>query len=110
MEPLIAYNILESMRLLKRAMMMLEQRCIVGITANREHCAAMVHNSIGLVTALNPYIGYENATRIARRALQENRGVVELVEEEQLMPAEQLQRILQPHRLIHAVQDLGLLT
>ena len=107
MEPLIIYNILESMRLLKRAMIMLEERCIKGITANREHCAAMVHNSIGLVTALNPHIGYENATRIARRALHENRGVIELVEEEQLMDSEQLRRILEPHRLINALQPLA---
>ncbi|WP_221795728.1 aspartate ammonia-lyase [Oceanobacter mangrovi] len=105
MEPLIAYNILESMRLLKRAMMMLEQRCVIGITANRDVCAAMVHNSIGLVTALNPYIGYDNATRIARRALHENRGVIELVEEEQLLSSELLQQILQPQRLIYALQE-----
>ncbi|MDP2547213.1 aspartate ammonia-lyase [Oceanobacter sp. 4_MG-2023] len=107
MEPLIVYNLLESMRLIKRAMVMLEKRCINGITANHQECADMVHHSIGLVTALNPYIGYENATRIARRALQENRTVIDLVEEEQLLPAAELRRILEPKRLIHAVQDVA---
>ncbi|UTW10155.1 aspartate ammonia-lyase [Marinobacterium rhizophilum] len=100
MEPLIAYNILEQMRLLKRAMQMFEEKCIVGISANEEHCASMVHNSIGIVTALNPFLGYENATRIAKRALQENRSVVELVEEEGLMAPEQLREVLRPERMV----------
>ncbi len=107
MEPLIIYNILESMRLLKRAMMMLDERCIRGITANRDACADMVHRSIGLVTALNPYIGYENATRIASRALKENRSVIDLVEEEGLLPADELRRILEPRRLVNAIPDTG---
>ena len=107
MEPLIIYNILESMRLLKRAMMMLDERCIRGITANRDTCADMVHRAIGLVTALNPYIGYENATRIASRALKENRSVIDLVEEEGLLPADELRRLLEPRRLINAIQDTG---
>ncbi|NVK40148.1 MAG: aspartate ammonia-lyase [Oceanospirillaceae bacterium] len=102
MEPLIAYNILEQMRLLKRAMQMFEEKCVSGITANAGHCAALVHNSIGIVTALNPHIGYENATRIAKRALQENRSVVELVEEEALMAPGQLREVLRPERMIAA--------
>ncbi|MCP8687672.1 aspartate ammonia-lyase [Marinobacterium sedimentorum] len=103
MEPLIAYNILEQMRLLKRAMQMFEEKCIVGISANEAHCASMVHNSIGIVTALNPYLGYENATRIAKRALQESRSVIELVEEEGLMAPEQLREVLRPERMIASV-------
>jgi aspartate ammonia-lyase len=63
----------------------------------------MVHNSIGIVTALNPHIGYENATRIAKRALQENRSVVDLVEEEGLMAPDQLREVLRPERMIAAV-------
>jgi hypothetical protein len=103
MEPLIAYNILEQMRLLKRAMQMFEEKCIVGISANEAHCASLVHNSIGIVTALNPHIGCENATRIAKRALQENRSVVELVEEEGLMAPDQLREVLRPERMIASV-------
>jgi aspartate ammonia-lyase len=61
---------------------MLREHCIVGITANEQRCRELVEHSIGLVTALNPYIGYENATRIARVALESGRGVLELVREE----------------------------
>lgn len=100
MEPLITYNILDSMRLLKRAMTMFEHRCISGITANTDHCATQVRNSIGVVTALNPHIGYENATRIAKRALDENRGVIDLVEEEKLMASDLLRQVLSPERMI----------
>lgn len=100
MEPLIAYNILESMRLLKGTMRMFETRCIVGITANKSHCEEMVRNSIGVVTALNPYIGYENATRIAQRALKENRSVFDLVEEEGLLESSKLKELLSPAAMI----------
>ena len=85
MEPLIAFKIFDSIRLLQRAMDMLREHCIVGITANEARCRELVEHSIGLVTALNPYIGYENATRIARIALESGRGVLELVREEGLL-------------------------
>ncbi|MCY1403936.1 Aspartate ammonia-lyase [compost metagenome] len=60
----------------------------------------MVEHSIGLVTALNPYIGYENATRIAKLALDSGRGVLELVREEQLLDDEMLADILRPENMI----------
>ena len=85
MEPLIAYKIFDSIRLLTRAMDMLRELCIDGITANETRCRELMENSIGLITALNPYIGYENATRIAKVALESGRGVLELVREEQLL-------------------------
>ncbi|MCH8531983.1 MAG: aspartate ammonia-lyase [Saccharospirillum sp.] len=100
MEPLIAYKILESMRLLRRAMDMLRERCVVGITANRERCSELVHHSIGLITALNPYIGYDNATRIAKTALANGQSVVTLVMEEGLLEPEQLAEILRPERMV----------
>jgi aspartate ammonia-lyase len=89
------------MRLLRRAMDMLRTRCIVGITANRERCAELVNNSIGLITALNPYIGYEDATRIARIALESGRGVLELVREEGLLDEEELAEILKPENMVN---------
>ncbi len=101
MEPLIAFNVLESIRLLSQAMPMLEERCIAGITANREHCRHLVDNSIGVVTALNPHIGYENATRIARQALHSGASVVDLVREEALLSDSQLAEILKPENMIH---------
>ena len=100
MEPLIAYKIFDSIRLLQRAMDMLREHCINGITANEAHCRAQVENSIGLITALNPYIGYENATRIAKVALDTGRGVLELVREERLLDETTLADILRPENMI----------
>ena len=100
MEPLIAYKILDSIRLLTRAMDMLREHCIDGITANEAHCRQQVEQSIGLVTALNPYIGYENATRIAKIALDTGRGVLELVREEKLLDDATLADILRPENMI----------
>jgi len=99
MEPLIAYKIFDSIGLLSRAMDMLRSLCIEGITANEAHCRELVENSIGLVTALNPWIGYENATRIAKLALQSGRGVLELVREENLLDEATLADILRPEHM-----------
>tara|TARA_R110002050_G_scaffold51315_8_gene118035 strand:+ start:725 stop:2146 length:1422 start_codon:yes stop_codon:yes gene_type:complete len=100
MEPLIAFNILESMRLLTQAMTMLKERCITGVTANTEHCKLLVNNSIGIITALNPYIGYENATRIAKKALVENCDVIPLILAEGLLEEKTLDKILSPKNMI----------
>ena len=100
MEPLIAYNVLESIRMLTQAMEMLKNRCVRDISANRERCQELVDNSIGIVTALNPYIGYENATRIAKAALQNGCGVLELIREEDLISEEALAEILAPTNMI----------
>ncbi len=98
-EPVITFNILQSMRIMTRAMEVLTERCIVGITANEAHCRAQVTNSIGIITALNPYIGYHNATRIARTALETGRGVTELVLEEGLLTGAELDDILAPENM-----------
>jgi len=102
MEPLITYCVLDSIEYLTKAMIMLETRCIVGITANEEHCRNMVNNSIGVITAINPYIGYENASRIAKKALATNQNVIELVREEALMTDEQLDEVLKPENMIRS--------
>jgi aspartate ammonia-lyase len=79
---------------------MLREHCIVGITANEARCRELVEHSIGLVTALNPYIGYKNATRIAGLALESGRGVLELVREEGLLDEAMLADILRPENMI----------
>ncbi|MBW2604207.1 MAG: aspartate ammonia-lyase [Deltaproteobacteria bacterium] len=99
MEPVIAYNIFQSMKMLIQSINTLTQKTIKGITANKEHCRRMVENSIGIVTALNPFIGYENSTRIAKKALEENRGVMELVLEEGLLSEKELEDILKPEHM-----------
>ncbi|MFC6673408.1 aspartate ammonia-lyase [Marinobacterium aestuariivivens] len=98
-EPVITFNILQSLRIMTRAMEVLTERCIVGITANEAHCRSLVTNSIGIVTALNPYIGYQNATRIAKKALENGRGVTELVLEEGLLTVADLDDILAPEHM-----------
>lgn len=100
MEPIIAYKMFDSIRLLQRSMDMLRELCIDGITANEEHCLHLVEHSIGLVTALNPYIGYQNSTRIAKKALATGRSILDLVREEKLLEEEVLNDILKPQNMI----------
>ncbi len=78
----------------------LNHRCIKGITANEERCREMVYNSIGLVTALNPIIGYEASNKLAKDALEGNRSVYDLVLEQNLMSKEALDEALDPKNMI----------
>lgn len=100
MEPVIAQSIFESIEMLINGMQTLKHRCIDGITANVEKCRSYVENSIGLVTALNPYIGYEASSALAKEALETNRGIYELVLEKNLLTKEQLDEILSPENMI----------
>ena len=70
--PVLAYNFLQSVRLLSDGIRSFNDRCVSGIRANREKMHDNLHNSLMLVTALNPYIGYENAARVAKKAYAEN--------------------------------------
>lgn len=101
MEPVIVQSLFESMEMLKNGMKVLKNRCVTGITANEEHCRGMVQRSIGLVTALNPFIGYDASTQIAKEALETGRSVYELVLEKELLTREQLDRILDPRNMIN---------
>lgn len=98
-EPVIAHNLHNSLIYLRRACLTLAERCVRGITANQEHLQQIVANSIGLVTALNPYIGYENATRVAKEAHASGRGVAEIVLEMGLLTKAELDEILKPEIL-----------
>ncbi len=99
-EPVIVQSIFESIEMLKNGMNTLKYRCIDGITANEDHCRAMVHNSIGLVTALVPFLGYEVSNKLAKEALVNNRSVYELVLEKKLLTKEQIDQILEPENMI----------
>lgn len=99
MEPIIAYSLFTSADMLTRACFTLTERCIRGITANADVCRRMVENSIGLVTALNPYIGYEKSTEIANEALLTNRSVYDIVLEKGYLTKEQLDSILSPEQM-----------
>jgi len=93
-EPTIGYCILTSLRTLTAAIDTLTKRCINGIEADRERCSSLVENSIGLVTALGPALGYETCSRLARRALDERRPVADVILEEGLLTEDQLQKLL----------------
>ncbi|MBR6246568.1 MAG: aspartate ammonia-lyase [Bacteroidales bacterium] len=107
MEPVIAQSILESQTWLTNVMNTLREKCIDGITVNAEHCYNMVKHSIGIVTALNPYIGYKASTKVAKEALETGRSVYDLVLEHGLMSKEKLDEALDPkamtasHELLH---------
>ncbi len=98
-EPVIFYSIARSIAHLTAACGTLETNCVRGITANRDRLRASVENSIGIVTALNPYIGYASATEVALEAHLSGRGVAELVLEKGLMTREKLDAVLRPELL-----------
>ncbi len=106
-EPIIAHCLFRSLRHLRAACLVLAERCVTGITANREHLRQEVEDSIGLVTALNPYIGYEQATAVAQEALTTGRGVYELVLAKGLLPKERLDEILRPEQLTRSEKREG---
>lgn len=98
-EPIIAYSLFRSVSHLTAACRTLEVNCVQGITANRDVLRQVVENSIGIVTALNPYIGYAAATEVALEAHRTGRGVYELVLEKGLLGKDRLDAILRPDML-----------
>ena len=104
MEPVMAQCCFESIDLMTNGFDTLRERCVVGITANEEKCRNEVHNSIGVVTALNPVIGYKNSTKIAKEALETGRSVYDLVLEHGILTKEDLDTILSPENMIKPVK------
>lgn len=100
MEPVITQCIIESQTWLGRATDTLRERCVDGITVNAEHNAETVRNSIGIVTALNPYIGYKNSTKIAKEALETGASVYDLVLRDKILTKEKLDAILDPKHML----------
>lgn len=98
-EPIIVHSLTQSITHLTRACRVLADRCVSGISANEEELRRTVENSIGLVTALNPHIGYTAATGIAKEALATGRGVAELVLEKGLLPPDRLKAVLRPEHV-----------
>ena len=104
MEPVIAYPLFESVHLLENGLDTLRTLCIDGIRANEERCRQLVEHSIGIVTMLNPIIGYKQSTKIAKEATETGRGVYELVLEHGLLTKEQLDMILKPENMLQPVE------
>jgi aspartate ammonia-lyase len=101
MEPVIGYSLFTAVSMLGRAMRVLADKCVDGITANRDRCRDLVLGSIGIVTALNPIIGYENAAAVAREALKTGRSVSEIVLERKLVAPELLDEVFSTENLMH---------
>jgi aspartate ammonia-lyase len=102
MEPIIAFCILESQTMFMNAADTLRRNCVEGITANVDICRRYVEHSIGVVTALNPLLGYETTTDLAAEALNSGKGIVELVREKKLLSEEQIRTVLDPNAMTGA--------
>jgi aspartate ammonia-lyase len=100
MEPVIVFNILQSMRMLTRGMKVLREKCIIGIEADRERCQELLDHSLVAVTAINPYIGYTEASRVAKEALKSRRSIRDVVLAEKLMTEEQLAEAFSTENLL----------
>jgi aspartate ammonia-lyase len=99
MEPIIVFNIFQSMKILENALRTLTNRCVKGITANIDVCRSHVEGSISIITALNPYIGYENSTSISTEALKTGKKVADIVIERGLLTREEVTSILSPENM-----------
>lgn len=98
-EPTIGYCVLSSLQSMTAAVKTLTHRCVKGIEADTERCRTLVEDSIGLVTALVPTLGYEACSRVAKRALAEDRQVADIVLEEKLLTPEQLAQLFRPEAM-----------
>ncbi|WP_322156085.1 class II fumarate hydratase [Paratractidigestivibacter sp.] len=98
--PVIAYNFLQSVGLLADAIVSFDERCASGITANREKMHDNLHGSLMLVTALNPYIGYENAAKVAKKAYAEGTSLKEACVELGFLTAERFDEVFHPEQMV----------
>ena len=95
-EPIIFYKLFQSIETIACAVRTLVDNCISGITANEQRCREMVENSVGIITAICPYVGYEKAASVAKEAIRTGSAVRELVIHDNLLTEEQLDIILDP--------------
>ena len=98
-EPIIFYIQFQSIETLTCAVKTLVDNCVAGITANEEHCREQVNNSIGIVTAICPYVGYEKAAQVAKEALRTGKAVKAIILEQGLMGEEQADQVLDPYTM-----------
>ena len=99
MMPLIAFNLLFSMEILKNCVHKFTESCILRIEANEARCRRYLEDSLGLVTVLAPYIGYNAAAEVAKESVASGRSIREIVLERGLMPEAELEKVMQPEHL-----------
>ncbi|MDQ6970392.1 MAG: class II fumarate hydratase [Mariprofundus sp.] len=100
MLPMMAHNLLESERLLANACRMFADKCIAGLTANKQRCAEQIEWSMSMVTSLAPVIGYDRASQIAKQAVNEGKTVRQICQETNILPADALDRLLDPTSML----------
>ena len=105
-EPVVFYNLFESISTLKEAVETLVDNCVCGITANRECCRELLESSTGVATALCPYIGYKKSADIAKTALKTGKTIRRLVLEEKLMSEEELHQVLDPYMMAAGAEEV----
>ena len=98
--PVLIYNFTQSVRLLSEAMVSFNDNCVVGITANKEKMHDNLHHSLMLVTALNPYIGYENAAKTAKKAYKENISLKEACVALGFLTEEKFDEVFHPEQMV----------
>ncbi len=99
MGPVIAYNVLQSMKLLTNALKMFRELCIDGIKANEERCEELLHKSTAIATALNPYLGYQVVSKIVKEALKNNSTIKETILKYKLIEENDLNKLLSPEEM-----------
>src|SRR5690625_2981631 len=97
METVLVYNLKESIKVMKNGMELFRKYCLDGITDNVDHLAVVMNNTIGIITAINPHIGYEKATTIAEEAFETGVPVRDICVEKGFLSAEDLDKILDPY-------------
>ncbi|WNC12662.1 aspartate ammonia-lyase [Brevibacillus brevis] len=101
MEPVLVFNLLQSISIMDNAFRVFTQHCLAGIEANRERMKEYVEKSVGVITAVNPHLGYETAARIAREAILTGKSVRELCLHYNVLTEEELDLILDPFEMTH---------
>jgi fumarate hydratase class II len=101
MMPFMAYNFLESVRLLSNGACVFAERCVEGLEADRQRCREMIERSLAMCTSLAPVIGYDRAAAIAKEAYETGRTVREVALERQILPEAELDRVLDPASMTH---------
>ncbi len=94
MMPVIAYDLLQSIEILANGSRVLSEKCVSGITADRERCYSYADRSLMVVTAITPHIGYDNAAKVAKKAVAENKSVRQVILEEKILPKEKVDEVL----------------
>ena len=99
MLPVLVYNLFQSITMLKNGVETFTENAIKGLEANRDRCEGLLENSVGIITAINPHVGYEVAARIAKKALKTGKPVREIILEEGVLTEDELDKILNPYEM-----------